>query len=55
METTEILLLLLLVIGVVSCWLLWEIHQKIHKTLEVQWQSFAAFEKRLDEILKRIK
>lgn len=54
METTQILLSLLLIIGIVCCWLLWEIHQKIHKSFEVQWQSFIAFEKRLDEILKKI-
>lgn len=39
---------------VVTIWLLWEIHRKLHKMLEIQWQSFLAFEKRLDEIIKKI-
>jgi hypothetical protein len=54
MDTTHILLSILLVLGVICCWLLWEIHQKMHKALEFQWQSFIAFEKRLDAILKKI-
>ena len=36
-------------------WLLWEIHRKLHKMLEIQWQSFLVFEKRLDEIIKKMK
>jgi hypothetical protein len=55
MEVIQIMLFVLLVLGVIACWLLWEIHQKAHKRLEVQWQSFIVFEKRLDEILKKMK
>lgn len=54
MEILTILLVAILALCAVMSWLLWEIHAKLHKTLELNWQSFLAFEKRLDVILKRL-
>ncbi len=41
--------------ALVICWLLWEIHQKLHRLLELNWRSFLAIEKRLEIAEKRCK
>lgn len=41
--------------AVMIFWVLWEIHQKLHKLLDVTWSSCIAFEKRLDDIIKKLR
>lgn len=55
MGATEIFCSFLALTALVICWLLWEIHQKLHRILELNWQSSLAIEKRLETIEKQIK
>jgi hypothetical protein len=34
---------------------MWEIHQKLHKILEIHWQSMIAIEQRLDALINAVK
>lgn len=54
MNATEILLILILFALLVVCWLLWEVHQKLHRMHELNWQSFLAFENLLKQISKKL-
>jgi hypothetical protein len=51
MEQTVILIFL----GIMICWLLWEIHQKLHKMHEQNLQSFRAFESILNQLVRDLK
>jgi len=54
MNSYNILFYIAILLLAVIAWLAWEIHQKLDKMLELQWQSFLAFEKRLDKIISKI-
>ena len=45
---------LFIVLGLIV-WLMWEIHQKLHKILEIHWQSMIAIEQRLDALINAVK
>ena len=41
------------IVGLVICWLLWEIHQKLHRTLEINWRAYSSLESRLDALIDK--
>lgn len=54
MNTINIILSFGLTLLAIVTWLAWEIHQKLHRMLEIQFQSLIAHEKRLNDIIKQL-